>query len=335
MKAALSALAVEVGQGKSVGSSGSVSAAITAFIEHRKAEGALAPSTVVVYESSLDRINGTDLATKALSKVQPYDVEQAINRLRAEGAGPYVLSQCHRLIRAAMNQAVAWGWITRNPVLRGTGPRLPQKRVEAPTADQVLRVVEELAINSPDTSLIVMLGAITGLRRGALCGLRWSDIDGDRIVIRRSLVLAGKEIVERPPKMRAEGEFEELDLGDAEQVILRKIRALQMERAAQAGSTLPEDGWIYSSDGVGGSPRRPDYLTKTLSSAGKAVGVKISPHDLRHFAATVMLSQGIDVGTVARRLHHRDPALTLRVYDHPDAERARAAGETVSKALGV
>ena len=79
--------------------------------------------------------------------------------------------------------------------------------------------------------------------------------------------------------------------------------------------------------------RRPDTVAHQLRRAAVSVGVEISPHDLRHFAATQMVAAGIPIDSVARRLHHKDPALTLRTYAHPSAVDERRAGEAVSRAL--
>ena len=49
--------------------------------------------------------------------------------------------------------------------------------------------------------------------------------------------------------------------------------------------------------------------------------------------ATYLLGRGVDVSTVAERLHHADPALTLRTYDHPDAEQVGKAAAVLGPAV--
>jgi len=58
-------------------------------------------------------------------------------------------------------------------------------------------------------------------------------------------------------------------------------------------------------------------------------------HDLRHFTATQLIGAGVDVRTVAGRLGHSDPSLTLRVYSHLIEERDRAAASIMGKVLSV
>jgi integrase len=61
-------------------------------------------------------------------------------------------------------------------------------------------------------------------------------------------------------------------------------------------------------------------------------GVRL--HDLRHFTATQLIGAGVDVRTVAGRLGHSDPSLTLRVYIHVIEERDRAAAAILGRVLG-
>jgi integrase len=55
--------------------------------------------------------------------------------------------------------------------------------------------------------------------------------------------------------------------------------------------------------------------------------------DLRHFTATQLVGAGVDVRTVAGRLGHTDPSLTLRVYSHVIEERDRAAASILGNVL--
>jgi integrase len=57
-------------------------------------------------------------------------------------------------------------------------------------------------------------------------------------------------------------------------------------------------------------------------------------HDLRHFTATQLIGAGVDARTVAGRLGHSDPSVTLRVYAHALEERDRAAAEIMGRVLG-
>ncbi len=101
---------------------------------------------------------------------------------------------------------------------------------------------------------------------------------------------------------------------------LNAIWELRLERE-------PYGPWMF---GVGPDLVPPDHIGWWWTRARKASGIDIKwrLHDLRHWSATVSIGQGHDVRTVAGRLGHSNPAMTLRVYAHAfaSADQALAAG---------
>lgn len=321
---------------------GSVGELVERYIAHRKRT--LSPATISVYSSSSRKLQATALWRIPTSKVSALHVDEALAALTDDGASPYVTSQAYRLLKSAFNQGLRWGVLASNPCLLARAPRLPRKRVEAPAPEHVRALLEELArerevngqvLHDQELAAVLLLAASTGLRRGALCGLKWGDVEGDRLVIRRTLVNVDDRVVERPPKMRAGGEAETVALVPAELELLERIRRLQTDNRRRAGlDPAGHDGWILSADRMGGEPRTPNSVAHAMARACKRAGLpSISPHDLRHFAATQMIAAGTSIDVVARRLHHRNPALTLAVYSHPSEDDERRAGEAVAALL--
>lgn len=93
------------------------------------------------------------------------------------------------------------------------------------------------------------------------------------------------------------------------------------------------DPYILSRSADGSSPCMPDDLTHAYRRVAQSLGLGGHFHELRHFAATVAIASGGDVRTVAGRLGHADPSVTLRVYSDALEERDRALagvlGQTV------
>lgn len=82
-------------------------------------------------------------------------------------------------------------------------------------------------------------------------------------------------------------------------------------------------------------PIRPDHLTGfTLRTAAKA-GLNLHLHQLRHFAATQSVAAGFDPVSVAARLGHADPSITLKVYSHALEQRDRQMAIALGQALGL
>jgi len=84
---------------------------------------------------------------------------------------------------------------------------------------------------------------------------------------------------------------------------------------------------------VGAEPYRPDLVTKFATAAAKKAGVSTHLHALRHFSATQGIAAGTDVVTMAGRLGHRDPSITLRVYSHALAQRDQDAAKAIGDSL--
>ena len=85
------------------------------------------------------------------------------------------------------------------------------------------------------------------------------------------------------------------------------------------------DAYVLSTHADGSQPCLPDSLGRAYWRLAHEIGDHTRFHDLRHFAAAQAIAAGIDVRTVAGRLGHADPAITLRVYSHVLAEGDRAA----------
>ena len=93
---------------------------------------------------------------------------------------PKTIRNHHAIISSALHQAVRWGWVKQNVAIKAKPPRVSQRRVTAPSVDAVRSVIEAAEERDPRLAPLLMLAALTGLRRGELCALRWTDVDLDR-----------------------------------------------------------------------------------------------------------------------------------------------------------
>jgi len=116
--------------------------------------------------------------------------------------------------------------------------------------------------------------------------------------------------------------------------LLQRHRANVDEWAHQAESVVPEDAYVFSHAVDGSKPFRPDNVTGFFTRVRDSLGLHdVRLHDLRHFTATQLIGAGVDVRTVAGRLGHSDPSVTLRVYSHALEERDRAAADIMGQVL--
>jgi integrase len=172
-----------------------------------------------------------------------------------------------------------------------------------------------------------------GLRRGEVCGLRWSDVhlDAGRLSIVQTHVVVSQKVVVSEPKTAAGRRSVPLD---AELVrILRAHRARQIEERLLAGPSWEDSGLVFVNQlGMG---LRPQYLSRRVRTLTLQAGLRpIRLHDLRHSAASMMLADGTPVKVVSEMIGHSDPAITMGVYQHVIPAMGEVAGERLTRLLG-
>jgi integrase len=178
-----------------------------------------------------------------------------------------------------------------------------------------------------------MLAALTGMRRGELCALRWTDLDLELGVVHvsRSVVVVPGGLAEKATK---NGRSRRVALDPVAIALLEAHRARALHWAKELGAVIADDAFVFSPFVVATTPFRPDNVTSFFIRVRDAVGTPgVRLHDLRHFTATQLIGAGVDVRTVAGRLGHSDPSLTLRVYSHVIEERDRAAAAIMGQVL--
>lgn len=235
---------------------------------------------------------------------------------------------------AALHQAERWGWVDRNVARQASPPTVRRERVQPPPPDVVRTVITAVADDDPVPGCPPVRTALTGARRGELCGLRWSDVDwSERVLhIRRSVCeVEGGGWAEKGTKTHAE---RRVALDDTALAVLRRHRTWVNDLAAELGVPKPADAFMFSLSPSGIAPLMPDHVSKATTRAASWARVgHLHLHQLRHFAATQLIAAGLDPVTVAGRLGHADASVTMNVYSHALESRDRAAAEVLGAAL--
>jgi integrase len=316
------------------------------WIDHGETRGR-SPNTIHGYRAKANRIKAGPLGDIEVPKLTTRDLDSYYNALLKDGMSPATLMHHHRVIRAALNQAKKWKMTPENPADDVDLRTAPKPEMHVPTIDQAraltLRAAES---SSPDLGPILLFGMLTGMRRGELCGVQWSDIDwtGSRITVRRSIWQIRSEWGVKDPKTH---QVRAVSLDPVAQALLTARKERAEAEALEAGITLPADGYIWSTFVDGHAPRTPNSLTRafhrlcrTMEEEALAADPprvetwKFRFHDLRHLSATEMVGSGVDPKTVAARLGHANPAVTLNVYSHAIEARDRDAAAGLGLALG-
>ena len=189
------------------------------------------------------------------------------------------------------------------------------------TIDDVLAVIAATATIDPAAELALRLAAVAGARRAELAALRWDDVRDGHLTIDSAI-----EVVTRGEGQRrlrdAATKTANVRTLSLDPETLAAVEALRVAREPYGPWMLGLGPELIAPDRIGWWWRR--------SRAIAGIDSRWRLHDLRHWSATVAIGQGHDVRTVAGRLGHANPAMTLRVYAHAFA----SADEAVATGLG-
>lgn len=231
----------------------------------------------------------------------------------------------HRVLSQALATAVRQRLVPRNPIDDVAAPR---PRAGAVDGEKEIRALEREELDRLLRGFkgrtlfpIVAVAAATGMRRGEVLALRWSevDLDGLTIKVERSLEdTKAKGVRVKAPKTRGSRRTIGIDPGLA--ALLKVEQKRQAELAISLGLRKEdrEGALVFPSSPLApATPRRPRAVTKEFACQVAALGFKhVRLHDLRHTHATLLLLAGVPINAVAERLGHSSPVVTLTVYGH-------------------
>jgi integrase len=220
--------------------------------------------------------------------------------------------------------AMRYGWAERNPIRE---VRQSTKRMKEPdilTKEELEAIISGL---SEPSRTLVILAAVTGLRRGELIGLKWSDVQFETGMI--NIVRSVVDQVSGQPKTAASRRPIPLT------PVLARVLASWRELTAYAA---PDD-WIFASlHSLGEKPYWPDSLLKRhIRPAAVVVGIskQIGWHTFRRSTATLLLSSGANIRVAQELMRHASPVMTLGTYSQAVAEDKMTAQAVLASLLGL
>jgi integrase len=274
------------------------------------------------------------LGRYTLARLSAVDVERALESFVARGrpggtgraVAPVTVHHIRAILRRALSDAQRAGIVGRNVAADAAPPRVPSKPIAYLSADELHRL---LAASADDAlGPLYALAGSTGLRRGELVGLQWSDFD----------LAAGTLRVARSVGRDAEGGWSAAETKSARSRRTPPLpsmarNALERQRKRQAAAKLAagrawqdRDGLVFT-DAVG-RPILPEYVSHAFAKARIAAGLPTATlHQLRHTAATMLLAEGVPLAVISEWLGHSGIAVTAAHYAAvvPDLHRQAAA----------
>jgi len=298
------------------------------------------PTTITFYRSMVSLICDY-FDTDYIQDITHTDIEKYLMYLRTKhagrsGAGLSAKSLRHQYatLKLIFADAQKRDLIFKNPMDRVDAPKLQKHPVDAFTEREAQQFFAALGDCTLDFRCILQLLITTGIRRGECTGLKWKDIDIETKTIkicRNVTYSAGNGIVVGTPK--TENSMRVVPLMDSTLSLLLQYRK-QMQ--TEHPNAILNDAYLFPNTTSVFEPRDPNNITRRLKRFMKRHDLPdLSPHDLRHSCATLLLSQGADIKSVQEILGHANASTTLNFYVKADLRQMQAATEKYAAAFNL
>lgn len=288
------------------------------------------PRTLNDYRWLAERYLIPVLGDRRLSQLHAGDIQTAYATMLDRGLSPRTIRYAHSVLHGALEQAVRWQSLVRNPAKLVTLPR--QVRCEMQTLDAAQARALLLAARDDRWFALWIMLIAGGMRPGEALGCKWADLEGNQLRIQRTLVRGSDHEWQLTEPKTAKAR-RTVVLPPAAVEALNELQGRQNRERRVAGIEWQEYGLIFTTHL--GQPL--DYRVVVRRHFRRIVRQanvpSIRPYDLRHTCATLLLGAGENVKVVSERLGHASAALTLDVYSHVLPHMQEQAAERLSKLL--
>ena len=242
-------------------------------------------------------------------------------QLKNKGLSVRVVHGIHTLLNNCLEQAVAERLILVNPARGCKLPKMEKREMKVLPEEKsrpYLMEADKRGLLAP-----FYLELTTGLRRGELLALLWTDLDVENrtISITKQVTRTKGELVVSQPKTH-------------NSIRVLPISQQAVELLVEEHKKHPGNPYMFPSPKTGGM-FDPDSFRHTHEKILKSIGAEhIRFHDLRHTFATLSLKNGVDVKTLSNTLGHYSAGFTLSTYTHATPDMMREAADTMGDVIG-
>ena len=264
----------------------------------------------------LDKLTAMDLQRLYKHLMENGRVECIESRNKSKGLSIKTVRNINQMVSSALNCAIAQRLIPANPTKGCVLPKLERKEMKILPPESLGTFFEEARRSGVFELYYIDLA--TGLRRGELLGLKWSDIDLNKEIIhvRRQILRQNGEVVEAP--LKTKNSYRNIVIGADTIEVLKGMEQ--------------KDEYVFPSPY--GGPMSPDSVLHMLHRVLKRAGLeRIRFHDLRHTFSVLALQNGVDVKTLSSMLGHYSAGFTLDTYAHVTTSMQKQAANAVGNFL--
>ncbi len=255
-----------------------------------------------------------------LQKLTAQHVQAFYTKKEDEGLASTTIHYYHSVLHNALNVAVKWGLIAKNVCDLVTPPRKERFDIKPLTEEQAQTFLT--TVRGHKWEALFTLALATGMRRGELIGLKWQDINFKagtlqvvRVLTRVPTKMPKREHVYVEAEPKTEKSRRSVLIAPFALEALKEHRVRQLAAKLKAGSNWQEHDYVFCT--LHGTHLNPNHIVDEFKKLLKQAGLpNIRFHDLRHSAASLLLSLGIHPKVVQELLGHTQISITMDVYSH-------------------
>jgi integrase len=298
-------------------------------------EPGLAKTTFHRYRAYVDQHIIPALGNVPLQKLTVLQVQEFANRLLergnlglgrcGKGCSVKSVRDCTCLLKQALDQAVEWEMLTRNPAKKIKIPRLVRHEPQILTEEQAMKVMD--ALRGTYLYMQALIAYHTGARLGEVLALTWDSINFDDgiVNIKRSYSMLDHDQPSfKEPKTKAGRRA--VEVGPTLIKALRDHRKSQMQAKLSAGGRC-QNKYNLICTTADGNFIKPTMLSSVFRMRTAALGFNVSFHKLRHTYISLLIKAGVPINVISERVGHANPSITHNVYSHLLPGMGRDAAE--------
>lgn len=232
----------------------------------------------------------------------------------------------YRVLHAILATGELWDRVDRNIARKAKKPKAPKTRIVVPLTEQVDHLIRSAG---SAWGTVFAFTAKSGMRRGEVCALRWTDLRAGVAHVSGSVYAIRGTLYDKGTKS---GEPREVELDEDTQLLLAHWRRVLEGEAVKLGGTLSTKARVFpnlADDPNGTVPIKPDTMSQQWRRLCDREGMVCRLHALRHWNATQLLYDGISLADVAAHHGHAQVATTANFYTH-----ARKSDGRISASMG-
>lgn len=286
-----------------------------------------AVTTVHGYTMIVRNHLGPSLGDIPLRSLHAGQIQSYLNEQLALGLCPNTVRKHYCVLHHALKQACQQGLLPANPAQQATPPSSTQPTHHFYDGETMQRLFQWMEGTSLEAA--VKLAGYLGLRRGEICGLKWSHVDRESRVItvaETRTAVNGRAVDKGTKNNSSIRKLGYSGIRDLEELMDRLWR-----EHCQGGYT---GDYVVCHDG--GRPYQPDYISRRFQQMLEQGGLPyITLHGLRHSFASIAHSQNVSLFGISRALGHASTATTTQIYMHLFDDTHLSVVQEVGRAIGM